>query len=220
LAVHTRQTATQVSAVCTGPRDHAVVTTPAGEPIVAAVAATEDVLGRLVDRDWSVPAGGLEWTCAQTAVHAANCLAKYAAQLAGRVEGGYLKFRLVAAPDEAPAEILRMLGSAGRLLAAAVDGAPDDARAWHWGMTDRSGFAAMGIGELLVHTYDIAWGLCVDWRPPAALAGAVLARLMPAVAHDDTAAALLAATGRIALAGQPPAGDWVWRPAAPGPERG
>jgi uncharacterized protein (TIGR03083 family) len=192
--------------------------TPAGKPIAAAAAAVEDVLGPLVDRDWSVPAGDLEWTCAHTAIHAANCLAKYAAQLAGRVEGAYLRFRLVAAPDEAPGEILRILGSAGRLLVAAVDGAPDDARAWHWGMTDRSGFAAMGTGELLVHTYDIAAGLGVDWRPPAALASAVLARLMPAVAHDDPAAALLWATGRIGLAGRPAAGAWVWRPATPDAE--
>jgi hypothetical protein len=197
-----------------------VVGTPAGEPITAAVGAAEDVLGPLVDRDWTVPAGDLEWTGAQTAIHAANCLAKYATQLAGRVEDAYLRFRLVADPHEAPGEILRILGSAARLLVAAVDTAPDDARAWHWGMTDRSGFAAMGTGELLVHTYDIASGLGVDWRPPAALAGGVLDRLMPAAAHDDPAAALLWATGRIGLAGRPPAGAWVWRPAAPGPETG
>jgi hypothetical protein len=197
-----------------------VVVTPAGEPIAAAVGAAEDVLGPLVDRDWAVPAGDLEWTCAQTAVHAANCLAKYAAQLAGRVDDAYLRFRLVVAPHEAPGEILRILGSAGRLLAAAVDAAPDDARAWHWGRADRSGFAAMGIGELLVHTYDIASGLGVDWQPPATLAGGVLARLMPHVAPDDAATALLAATGRIALAGRPPAGEWVWRAATSGPGAG
>ena len=144
----------------------------------------------------------------------ANDLAKYAAQLAGRIDDAYLRFQLVVAPNEAPAEILRVLSSAAQLLAAAVETAPKDARAWHWGPTDRSGFAAMGIGELLVHTYDIASGLDVDWRPPAPLADVVLARLMPDASHDDAATALLWATGRIELDGRPHVDDWAWRPAA------
>jgi hypothetical protein len=123
-------------------------------------------------------------------------------------------------PDEAPGEILRILSSAAQLLVAAVETAPNDARAWHWGTTDRSGFAAMGIGELLVHTDDIASGLELDWRPPAALAGVVLARLLPDASHDDAAAALLWATGRIELDGRPPVGDWVWHPAAVAPRGG
>src|SRR4029077_3382346 len=146
----------------------------------------------------------VDWSCAQTAVHLANDLIKYAAQLAGRVDDAYLRFRLDVAPDEAPGEILRIVSSAGHLLAAAVDIAPDDTRAWHWGPTDRSAFAAMGIGELLVHTYDIASGLGVVWRPPASLAGVVLDRLVPDAPRDDAAAALLWATGRIELDGRPP----------------
>jgi hypothetical protein len=78
----------------------------------------------------------------------------------------------------------------------------------------------MGVGELLVHTYDIASGLEVDWRPPAPLAEVVLARLMPDAPPDDPAATLLWATGRIELDGRPPVGDWVWRPAASTPGRG
>jgi hypothetical protein len=163
-----------------------------------------------------VHAGDLEWSCAQTAIHMANDLASYAAQLAGRVDDAYLRFRLVVAPDEAPGEILRILSSAAQLLVAAVEIAPNDARAWHWGTTDRSGFAAMGIGELLVHTYDIASGLEVDWRPPVPLAEVVLARLMPDAPHYD-AATLLWATGRIELDGRPSVGDWIWRPAASAP---
>ncbi len=144
----------------------------------------------------------------------ANDLARYAAQLAGRIDDAYLRFQLVVAPNEAPGEILRVLSSAAQLLAAAVETAPNDARAWHWGPTDRSGFAAMGIGELLVHTFDIASGLDVDWRPPAPLADVVLARLMPDASHDDAAPALLWATGRIELDGRTHVDDWAWRPAA------
>jgi hypothetical protein len=156
--------------------------------------------------------------CRDGGAHA-PVLAKYAAQLAGHVDGAYLRFRLVVAPDEAPDEILRILGSTARLLVAAVGTAPDDAGAWHWGATDGSGFAALGLGELLVHAFDVASGLGSDWRPPAPLAGVVLARLLPDrahddVAHDDAATALLWATGRIEIDGRPPAGQWVWRAAA------
>jgi hypothetical protein len=188
------------------------VATGEAEQIAAAVEVAQGVLRPLVDRDWTVRAGDLEWSCAHTAVHAANDLVSYAAQLAGEVDDAYLRFRLVVAPDESPAEILRILTAAAQLLIAAVETAPDDARAWHWGSTDRSAFAAMGIGELLVHTYDIASGLGVDWRPPASLADVVLARLMPDAPPDDPAAALLWATGRIDLDGQPPVDEWVWRP--------
>jgi hypothetical protein len=198
-----------------------VVITTGAEQVEAAVGAALDVLRPLVDRDWTVRAGGLEWSCAQTAIHLVNDLARYAAQLAGGVDDAYLRFHLVVAPDEAPGEILRILGSVSRLLIAAVETAPDGARAWHWGSTDRSGFAAMGTGELLVHTFDITSGLDVDWRPPAPLADVVLARLMPAVSHDDATAALLWATGRVDLDGRPPAGGWVWRAAsAPSGGRG
>ena len=91
------------------------------------------------------------------------------------------------------------MSSAAHLLVATVATAPADARAWHWGPTDRSGFAAMGVGELLVHTFDIASGLNVDWRPPAAHADVVLTRLMPDTPIGDPPTSLLWATGRVAI---------------------
>jgi hypothetical protein len=192
------------------------VVTSEAEQVSAAIRVAEGVLRPLADRDWTRRAGELEWSCAQTAIHLANDLVKYAAQLAGRVDDAYLRFRLVVAPDEPPDELLRIVHSAAQLLVAGVEVAPLDARAWHWGPADRSGFATMGIGELLVHTYDITSGLDVDWRPPAHLAQVVLARLMPEVPHDDAAARLLWATGRIELDGLVRVRDWVWR-AAPAP---
>lgn len=189
---------------------------PASPGAVEVLRAREAVLALLrpeVGRDWSVRAGGLEWSCDDTARHIAHDLAKYAAQLAGRVQDSYLTFRLVIPSDAAPTEVLHTLDACGRLLSDAVAAAPSDARAWHYGPTDATGFAAMGIGELLVHTYDIACGLDLDWRPPDDLAELVMSRLFDTTAGTDASSDLLWATGRIELAGKPRVEHWVWRAA-------
>jgi hypothetical protein len=46
-------------------------------------------------------------------------------------------------------------------------------------MSDAAGFAAMGVAEALVHTYDITQGLGVAWLPPEPLCQLVVARLLP-----------------------------------------
>jgi hypothetical protein len=166
-----------------------------------------------VGRDWSARAAGLDWTCRQTAAHIAHDLAKYAAQLAGRVEDSYLNFRLVIPNDAPMTEVLRVVGACGSLLTESVAAAPGDARAWHYGPTDSTGFAAMGIGELLVHTYDIANGFGIDWRPPDELAEVVVSRLFNMSYPDDPASLLLWATGRVDLPGRPRVEAWVWRAA-------
>jgi uncharacterized protein (TIGR03083 family) len=181
------------------------------------VSQATDVVVRLLrpeaGRDWNARAGGLEWTCQQTAAHVAHDLAKYAAQLAGRAEHSYLNFRLVISPDVPPTEVLRVIAACGRLLTESVAAAPDAARAWHHGPTDPTGFAAMGVGELLVHAYDIASGFGIDWRPPRALAHVVVSRLLDISDADDPSTLLLWATGRVDLPGRPRVEDWVWRAA-------
>lgn len=189
--------------------------TPWGDRVFEATAAAVDALEPLADRGWDACAGGLEWTCRQTAAHIASGLLRYAAQLAAQTDDGYLRFAVTVADDEPPAELLRIIHGCGRVLAAVVDRSPTDVQAWHWGPTDPSGFAAMGIGELLVHTYDITQGLGHDWRPPSGLAQAVVDRLPdgpPAV--DDPLALLLWATGRSELEGHDRVHEWVWRAAS------
>ena len=69
----------------------------------------------------------------------------------------------------------------------------------------------MGVLETLVHTYDVARGLGVDWAPDPAACARVLARLMPEVERtDDAWADLLWACGRIALPGRPRRERWGW----------
>jgi hypothetical protein len=183
-----------------------------GQRVVNATSAVEDVLAPLTDSDWGVRAGDLEWTCAETAIHIAHDLLKYAVQLAGQTRDSYVRFRVTAPNDESPEELLRIIHGSGRVLGSVVDSAPAEARAWHYGPTDASGFAAMGIGEMLVHTFDITRGLSVDWRPPTDLAQAVISRLQQgAPAIDDPVEQLLWSTGRIDRPGVDHVDSWVWR---------
>src|SRR6185436_11494568 len=111
------------------------------------------------------PAGSLEWSCWETAAHVAHDLLAYAGQVTARASAGYLPFDLVIAPGAAPREVLEVVAACGRLLSSAVANAGPGPVAWHWGMSDAAGFAAMGVAETLVHTYDITQGLGVEWLP-------------------------------------------------------
>jgi hypothetical protein len=97
---------------------------------------------------------------------------------------------------------------------------PPEVRAHHvMGLSDPEGFAAMGVVEILVHMYDLAEGLGLEWDPPADLCARVLARLFPD-APDDTEPwpTLLWATGRGTLPGRARLTTWRWQ-AAPADER-
>lgn len=85
--------------------------------------------------------------------------------------------------------------------------------AWHWGPCDPAGFAAMGVAELLLHTYDIARGLRLPWRPPPGLCAPVLSRLFPDAPQGPPTEVLLWSAGRIALPGRPRRASWSWRAA-------
>jgi hypothetical protein len=84
--------------------------------------------------------------------------------------------------------------------------------AWHWGATDATGFAAMGVAEVLLHTHDITKGLGIAWEPPESLAQLVLAQLLPDAPPGRAPDVLRWATGRGELVGHAPVDDWVWRP--------
>ncbi len=143
------------------------------------VAEMVRVLTPYASRDWQVRAGSLEWSCWTTAAHVAHDLLAYAGQVAARPGGAYLPFDLVVRADAPPREVLQVVIASGGLLSCAVAAGGPDARAWHWGATDPGGFAALGVNEALVHTYDIAQGLGISWLPPASPCAGVLARLVP-----------------------------------------
>lgn len=159
--------------------------------------------------DWQRPAGTLDWSCWETAAHVAHDLFAYAGQLAARHESVYLPLDLVVRDDASPRDLLHIVTGAGRLLSAALAASDPSARAWHWGPTDPSGFAALGVTETLVHTHDITEGLGIRWHLPESLCSAVLARLFPDAPAGDPVQVLLWCTGRTDLPGRPRPHSWV-----------
>lgn len=172
------------------------------QDVRAAAAACRDALAGYVDRDWSVRAGELDWSCRQTLDHIPNALVFYASHLA------------IAAREKLPrtrdggerltvAELLVSVEVTAAVLEHVIRAAPASTRAFHpAGMADPSGFAAMGCDEVLIHTADIAAGFGIDFRPPEELCGRVLARLFPWAPTDvGPWESLLWANGRTALPG-------------------
>ncbi|MER5705435.1 maleylpyruvate isomerase N-terminal domain-containing protein [Micromonospora sp. NPDC002296] len=181
-------------------------------------AATDAMLGALrphTGRDWTVPAGTLQWSCWATAAHLAHDLLAYAGQVAGRPSGGYLPFDLTVSPAATPAEVLAVAAACGGLLATALDAADPGLRAWHFGSCDPAGFAAMGVAEALLHAHDVARGLGVTWQLPDRLAAVALDRLFPEAPPGPPAQVLLWMTGRTEFDGRPRRTSWTWQAALP-----
>ncbi|MEU2657113.1 maleylpyruvate isomerase N-terminal domain-containing protein [Streptomyces sp. NPDC007325] len=178
-------------------------------------AATDDCLAALLagaGQDWSRPARDLDWTCRATLDHLALGLTGYTGLLVARPRDRYVTLFASLDPQAPVPACLEGLRIAASLLASTVRDTPPGVRAWHpWGHSDPAGFAAMGITELVVHTYDITRALGVAWTPPDGLAAAVLGRLFPdAPRGHGPADTLLWCTGRVPLPGLPRRAEWQW----------
>ncbi|MEU4424929.1 maleylpyruvate isomerase N-terminal domain-containing protein [Actinoplanes sp. NPDC024001] len=170
-----------------------------------------------------VTAGGLSWTVWETVEHIADDLFAYAGQLAPEQPAldAYVPFGYRRRPDgpaltvyvkaeAGVAGLLHVLDASGGLLAAQVQVAPPQRRAFHpMGVSDPEGFAAMGVVEVLAHMHDVAAGLGVPWSAPDDLCDRVLWRLFPEAPLGGWPA-LLWATGRGELPARPRLADWRW----------
>lgn len=174
------------------------------QDVQAAVAEMLEVLGPRTGKDWTVPAGPLEWSCQQTAAHIGHDLLAYAGQLVASPADAYLAFDLRVRPTASPAEVLQVAATCGGLLGSALATADRSLRAWHWGPCDPTGFAAMGVAEILLHTNDITRGLGVDWLPPAPLCAAC---------STDCSPTPRPASPSECCCGAPDAGTWTVCPA-------
>jgi hypothetical protein len=184
-----------------------------GEDVEQAVGEMVRVLAPHETRDWRCRAGTLEWSCWTTAAHVAHDLLAYAGQLAARPDDAYLPFDLRVRDEASPHEVLRTVTACGRLLSGALAASEPTLRAWHWGPTDPGGFAALGVNETLMHTFDITQGLGIGWEPPVAACAAVLARLFPGAPAGDPVQVLLWSTGRADLPGRSRVTSWVLKAA-------
>ena len=184
-----------------------------GRDVERSVAEMVRVLTPHDSRDWRCPAGSLDWDCWTTAAHVAHDLLAYAGQVTAQPNSAYLPFDLVINADAPPRDVLQVVIACGRLLSSAVAAASPDARSWHWGATDPGGFAALGVNEILIHTYDIAQGLGINWLPPEPVCSAVLARLFPDAPEGDPVQTLLWSTGRAELKDRPRVTSWVLKAA-------
>jgi hypothetical protein len=136
-----------------------------------------------VDRDWSVPAGTLAWSCLATADHTVDCVFSYALFLASRKTDGYVAFDVLRAlPDAGPADMVDGLRAVVGLLAAAIRAAPPDARTTlFWPGRSRAivagpaPFAPRGGLELILHAHDVCSGLGVPFAPPTDVCDRLLA---------------------------------------------
>jgi hypothetical protein len=179
--------------------------------ISEAVAETQRALLPRVDADWSVMASDLDWSCWKTGVHIADDLVFYASQIIDQPSEGHVPFEITMESSADPQGLLRTIAVCGAILQRTVAAARPGDRGYHvYGTSDAEGFAAMGVVETLVHTYDIARGLGLDWRPPAWLCAPALARLFPEAPPGDPAAVLLWCTGRTSLDARPRREQWRW----------
>lgn len=179
----------------------------------AHLAVAEALNSRPIDStDLRARAGPLTFSCARTLAHTVDAVLWYSANLACRSSTD-METPLLS-PRKPLGYMLSCFESAANLLALAVAEAPPEARGYHaWGRADTSGFAAMGCDEMLVHGWDIAQGLGLDFDPPTQTVERTLRRLFPwapAPPDADPWQALLWANGRVELDGRPAEKRWLW----------
>ena len=182
-----------------------------GDLVCSATAEMGRALGGSASADWTATAGDVAWTCLDTGAHVADDLFSYASQVLAQPSLGYLPIEARLEERATPETLLQCVSMCGHLLRLTVNDTPATARAWHpYGTSDPDGFAAMGIVEVLVHTYDIAQGLDMSWQPPPDLCAPVLARLFPNAPDGRPTEVLLWCTGRSSLGDRPRLAEWRW----------
>ncbi len=177
--------------------------------VVTAATDCTDILQKAADQDWSVKARDSDWSCREVLDHTALGLVGYSglliAQPSDRFTGMLAGFNGQSIPV-----CLEGVRICATILASAVREADPQVRAFHpWGNSDGPGFAAMGILEMVVHTYDVTEAFGLDWLPADELCAPVVERLFPnAPTGHAPAETLLWCTGRIDLPGLPRRRDW------------
>lgn len=127
-------------------------------------------------RDWSVPAGTLEWSCLRTVDHAVDCVYAPAFFLASRRVDDYpdVGFDLTIGAEANPARLAESLQIATRILVAVVRDAGPDVQAIIFRRPEHlsapaQDFLPRAAVELILHAHDVCSGLRVPFEPPGEL---------------------------------------------------
>ncbi|MCU1492463.1 MAG: hypothetical protein JWO62_227 [Acidimicrobiaceae bacterium] len=147
----------------------------------------------------------------------ANTLAFYANHVATQSNAHRPRIRSLGDDDLSDLELATSLKAWTVILRDVLAAAPSGMRAWHpAGMTDREGFLALALDELLVHGNDVAKAHGEALEPDPGLCERLLARLFPhvkGVAPDETAWELLLwANGRTVNSFRPLLESWHSHP--------
>jgi hypothetical protein len=130
------------------------------------------------DRDWSVPAGTLEWSCTKTADHAVDAVLAPAFFLASRAQRdpdfGWGPQSI--GPEARPEQLVLALETATRVLSAVIADAPPGTKAFirrrpEAQVAGPEDFAPRGGLELILHAHDVCSGLRVSFEPYPDLCG-------------------------------------------------
>ena len=182
------------------------------EDVQLAARVVAEALSVGTDRDWGVRAGSLDWSVRDTLGHAAGASANYALCLASQSRCR-ITLRTSAYPEATNGELLVALCATADALAQVAASAPPDGLGFHVaGMADAEGFIAMACVEILVHGWDAAQGLGLEFPAEDDLARRVVSRLFPWAPSDTEGwPTLLWLTARQSLVGQKDAdGSWIW----------
>jgi hypothetical protein len=166
------------------------------------------------DRDWSVQADTVEWTCTRTADHAVDCVFAPAFFLASRLTDRYPDAgdNFTVGADATPAQLVEALRIASRVLAAVVADTDRSVRAVIFRRptvvtAPPPDFLPRGALELILHANDVCKGLGVAYEPPADLCERLIDHAAgfpwagmgwtpPSIGTDDPWGELLRASGR------------------------
>jgi uncharacterized protein (TIGR03083 family) len=181
-------------------------------------------VSRIGDDDWDIPAHHLDWTCRETIAHLMDDFTAYALQLSGvsppqthyvdleeaaQVRPDGPSFLILPRAETGTEGIVEALDATAGLLVAVTATAPASHRGYHpRGVSDASGFAAMGITECALHAFDVLTAQDIAYAADADVCARVLDRLFPKAARtQDPWHDLLVASGRTPeTRGKP----WTW----------
>jgi hypothetical protein len=134
-------------------------------------------LSEVVDLDWTLPAGSLDWSCWETIDHTVDCVLSFALQLGEPSDSGFHPFAPLHAEETAiPSDLIRGLRSVSALFLAITRNSPE-------ALTASDGIVNLTVAdwrartayEVILHTYDVRVGLGQDFSIPAPLSTSIMA---------------------------------------------